>query len=458
MSIIKISKDLFLKNLKITNQNPRYIGLKIFHCGILFLAAAPAISFVLLFSSSFIGNHNRLQKFFKDKLNYPFIAVAILMILNCLIITFFKKNLNSFEITKIWIGLSNWIPFFWCFWGFQPFLESQKLRVKSAKLLIIGSLPVLISGFSQYFLKIYGPFNFFNNLIIWYQRPLDSNHGVTGLFNNQNYAGAWLCIVFPLCLFFLRKKNNNKFQKILFLLLCFSFFLMIVLTTSRAAILALFISIFLSSDLIKNKFLTLISLTSIPLILNSIKVYSVNFQSKFFNFAPFESLIKKASMTDFSNIQLYPRIEIWQKSLELIKSSPLTGYGAGSFESLYKQSNGVIGEIFHSHNLFFELAVSHGFPSSLIIFFTMIYIVIFSWGIKFNQLGKKSESSSEYFKKFDQAWITSFIIFFLIHIVDITYFDGRISTISWILLSGMVCIIKSRRGSNTPYQVELKDS
>ena len=452
MSIITISKDLFAKNLKNKNQNPHYIGLKIFHCGILFLAAAPSISLVLLFSSSIIGGFNRPHNYFKDKFNYPFIAVAILMILNCLIINFFKKDIDSFEITKIWIGLSNWVPFFWCFWGFQPFLESQQLRIKSAKLFIIGSLPVLISGFSQYFLKIYGPFNFFNNLIIWYQRPLDSDHAVTGLFNNQNYAGAWLCIVFPLCLVFLGKKNDNKFRKILFFLLCFSFFFMIILTTSRAAILAIFISLFLSSDVIKNKFLAFISLLSIPLILNLIKVYSLNFQSKFFNFFPFEPLIKKTFITNFSNIQFIPRIEIWQKSLELIKSNPLTGYGAGSFELLYKQSNGGVGGIYHSHNIFFELAISHGLPSSLIIFFTMIYIVIFSWKINFNQLGKKSEGDIV-FKNFDKAWIISFIIFFLIHIVDITYFDGRISTISWILLTGMVCIIKSKKGLKKPYQV-----
>jgi L-asparagine transporter-like permease len=82
----------------------------------------------------------------------------------------------------------------------------------------------------------------------------------------------------------------------------------------------------------------------------------------------------------------------------------------------------------------------------------MIYIVIFSWKINFNQLGKKSEGDIV-FKNFDKAWIISFIIFFLIHVLDITYFDGRISTISWILLSGMVCIIKSKKGLIRPNQV-----
>ena len=202
-------KESFSKYPKIINREPQFIGLKTFQIGVLLLAAAPAISFFLLILSSLIGSFNRSNNFFNDKFNFPFILVAILMIFNCLIITFFKKELQSYEISKIWIGLSNWLPFFWCFWGFQPFLDNQQLRIKTAKLLIIGSLPVLISGFSQYFLKNYGPYNFFNNLIIWYQRPLGIDDGVTGLFNNQNYAGAWLSIIFPLCLvFFVREKNN----------------------------------------------------------------------------------------------------------------------------------------------------------------------------------------------------------------------------------------------------------
>ena len=102
------------------------------------------------------------------------------------------------------------------------------------------------------------------------------------------------------------------------------------------------------------------------------------------------------------------------------------------------------------HYIFFELAINHGLPSSLIIFLMMIFIIIFSWRVnsKLNRIPKSSEVS---FKKFDKAWIISFIIFLLIHIIDITYFDGRISTTSWILLSGMVCIIKGKKTLNKPY-------
>ena len=40
------------------------------------------------------------------------------------------------------------------------------------------------------------------HLIVWYQRPLGDDSAVTGLFNNQNYFGAWLYIILPLCLIF----------------------------------------------------------------------------------------------------------------------------------------------------------------------------------------------------------------------------------------------------------------
>ena len=443
-------KDSFSKYPNILIRKPQYIGLKIFQIGVLFLAAAPAISFFLLILSSLIGSFNRSNNFFNDKFNFPFILVAILMIINCLIITFFKKDLQSYEISKIWIGLSNWLPFFWCFWGFQPFLDNQQLRIKTAKLFIIGSLPVLMSGFSQYFLKNYGPYNFFNNLIIWYQRPLGSDDGVTGLFNNQNYAGAWLSIIFPLCLVFFIREKNNKLRKIILFLLCLSFISMIILTSSRGAIISIFISLFLFSNSNKNKFLASISLLSIPLIFNLLQLFSLNLQFKINSFLPFE-LIKKTSLTNISNIELFPRIEIWQKSFELIKSNLITGYGAGSFENLYKQSNGLFGDIQHSHNIFFELAINHGLLSSLIIFLMMISIIIFSWRVNCNQISKISNSSEAFFKNFDKAWIISFIIFFLIHIIDITYFDGRISTASWILLSGMICIIKGKKALNKPF-------
>ena len=49
MNNIARLRGSFSKDLKNLNRNhPHYVGLKIFQIGILFLAAAPAISFILL--------------------------------------------------------------------------------------------------------------------------------------------------------------------------------------------------------------------------------------------------------------------------------------------------------------------------------------------------------------------------------------------------------------------------
>ena len=38
---------------------------------------------------------------------------------------------------------------------------------------------------------------------------------------------------------------------------------------------------------------------------------------------------------------------------------------------------------------------------------------------------------------FDRAWISSSILLIFMHMVDIQYFDARISIVGWILLSGL---------------------
>ena len=441
MSIVEKFKSSFFQDNSSKQILPYIIGLRIFQCGVLLLAAAPVIAFFLLLISSVFGALNRQDNYLKDKYNLPFIGVSVLMIINCIFITLSNSNTYLSDISNIWVGLSNWIPFFWCFWGFQPFLKSNKLRIQSSKFLIIGSLPVLISGFCQYFLKIYGPYKFFNNLIIWYQRPLGADNAVTGIFNNQNYAGAWLCILLPLSIIFLIQKSSNKHINFLVFLNSLSFIYMIVLTSSRGAILSIFTSIFLFTKSIKNKVYVLISLFSIPIILNLIPLISINLQSIIYKFLPFE-LIKKASISKLSSLDIFPRIEIWSKSFELIKSNLITGYGAGSFKNLYALSNGSFGNIQHSHNIFLEIAINHGIPSSLIIFLMMIFITIECWRKNSNINLIKSKSIEIGINSFDKAWVISFVTFFLIHIFDITYFDGRISTLAWILLSGMRTIIR----------------
>ena len=356
-------------------------GLKIFQSGVLLLAAAPFISFILFLISSLIGSTKRSDGFFKDKYNLYFVVASILMIANSFLITTNFVRIPELDASLVWIGLLNWLPFFWCFWGFQKFLNTQKLRSDTAKLFLIGSFPVLISGFCQYFLGLYGPYRFLNNLIIWYQRPLnESEYGqsaVTGLFNNQNYAGAWLAIIFPLCLgFFLKNKKNIFIKYSNFIILIF-FISMIILTSSRSAILSILISYFLFSRFNKLKIFSI--LITLFLIFGAYKLLllmNIDIEALSNQFLPNE-IYKKLSSFDFSNLNSLPRIDIWSKSLVYISKNIFFGYGAGSFSNIYETLNVSLDGIQHSHNIFLELAFNHGIIVSILIFFPMISILIF---------------------------------------------------------------------------------
>ena len=42
----------------------------------------------------------------------------------------------------------------------------------------------------------------------------------------------------------------------------------------------------------------------------------------------------------------------------------------------------------------------------------------------------------------ERAWWTSFFVLFLSQLVDVQYYDGKISIVFWILLAGLTNILK----------------
>ena len=150
-------------------------GLLIFRLGIFLLPSAFFISAILFLISLTLSLINNPLKLIKDKWNYLFFASSGFMIISSLIhlIDFSVEQkfiLNSKEIvweaTQSWVGLGNWLPLILCFVGFQNYLSSSRKRRICAKLLISGSIPVLITGFGQFWFDWHGPMTFFNGLII----------------------------------------------------------------------------------------------------------------------------------------------------------------------------------------------------------------------------------------------------------------------------------------------------
>ena len=415
-------------------------GYCLFLLGIFFLPSTLIIGISLLLPSFIISSLFNKESFFKDYWNLPFFIFGLLILSSAILQNYIFQN----NYVDIWdpklslIGLGNWIPFIWVFWATQTYLESKSMRRTFCLSLIAGTLPVLITGFGQYFLNWTGPFETLNGLIIWYQRPVENPGGLSGLFSSQNYAASWLNFVWPFCIALFLEKRKNFFKKTVTLSFLISTGIAAFLTFSRNAWLGLFTSLPIVAGRKVFKFIVpIITVTIIMLFF----LFSPLFEGEFQNLA--RDLFPGKILLEFSNEGYegldITRIGIYKSAYELIKRNPFFGIGAGSFtEIFYLNTNFWKG---HSHNLLFELSISYGLPATIIFFTTTSNILYLS--------SKKIFSNKIINLTYiDKAFWTSLFIFLISQLADVQYFDGKISLITWILMAGLKNIILDKEYEN----------
>ena len=411
----------------------------LFLLGIFFLPSTMIIGILLLLPAFIISSFLCKESFFKDYWNLPFFIFGFLILISAILQNYFFQN----NYVDIWdpklslIGLGNWIPFIWVFWAAQPYLNSKSKRRSFCLILIAGTFPVLITGFGQYFLNWTGPFETLNGLIIWYQRPIESPGGLSGLFSNQNYAASWLNFVWPFCIALFLEKRENLFKKTVTLSFLLSTGIAAFLTFSRNAWLGLFSSLPIVAGKKIIKFIVPILILTILILFF---LFSSLFEGEFQNLA--RDLFPSKILLEFSNAGYegldITRIGIYKSAFELIKESPLFGIGAGSFtEIFYFNTDFWKG---HSHNLLFELAISYGLPATIILFITTSNILYLS--------SRKIFSNKIINHSYvDKAFWTSLFIFLTSQLADLQYFDGKISLITWILMAGLKNVIIEKKYS-----------
>ncbi len=406
----------------------------------IFLPSALPISIFLLLIAAIIFLFKNINDLKNDYLNYFLLLLIILMPISCIIsyLNYDPAVINAYwdkllvERTNrinIWFDLINWFPLFLVYWTCQKYLQSTKGRIKFAKYIFIGTLPVIVSCMLQYWFEIYGPFKFLFGSIVWFQKPLQEGIGVSGLFSNQNYAGTWLTATLPFSIFLILKNNNNLEKRLFSSLITLSHSYFLFLSNSRNALIGLTLILFLFLGLQG----TWISILGLFLI---IFFYFLLFMIPFFrndliqNFIS-NPLILKLSDFDISNFFFYPRIEILTISLNFISQKPLWGYGSGTFPVLYGLAQGKY-DAQHTHNLALQIAYDYGLPIALIVLFIMSFIFIKA----FNKIFIKNKNSN----LLDKCWITSTAICLIFNFTDITYYDGKISILLWILFAGLTSI------------------
>ena len=424
----------YLEDNNINFVDIKKIGFLFFILGIFFLPSTLLIGSFFLLIAGFIGSFIK-KHYFADKWNLMFFLCGCLLLINSSLQKFFLSTKYS-EILNpnlSFIGLGNWLPLFWLFWALQTYLDTSKKRKLFTISLISGTFPVILSGFLQYFFNFNGPFKTLNGLIIWYQKPIESPAGLSGLFSNQNYAGSWLCLVWPFCLALILENWDILFKRIIEYFFLISIGIAAFLTNSRNAWVGIMTT--LPIMLIRKKVhLYILSI----LISSSLSIYLVfpnlntNTQNIITRLIP-NNILNELSQNSYIYLDI-SRLEIFANALNYLKESPFIGVGAASFTRIFQYETGFWKG--HSHNLLIELALSYGMPVTIILFSTISAILIISFKKIFIQNN---------FTFYERAFWASCFTFLLTQIVDIQYFDGKISIIFWTLLAGLKNIIKDKK-------------
>jgi hypothetical protein len=395
------------------------VGWRCFQLGLFLLASSAFLGGLLLFVALLLGSRGRRAPL-ADGAHRLLVLAAALMVVGCF---------HASSGWLAWVGLANWLPFFWAFWGYQPYLATAAARRRVALALVAGTVPVILTGLGQYWLGWSGPFQVLDGLIIWHLKAGGNPPGrLSGLFDYANIAGAWLALAWPLALAALGQPGLGPARRSVVLLIAAGLVVAVFLTDSRNAWGALALALPLVAG--PWRWPWLLPLLALPLLIvgmASLPGVPAMLQEPARHWVP---AVIWGRLSDLQYAGERPlaitRMAQWQVALGLIAERPWLGWGAAAFSLIYPLRTGHWHG--HPHNLPIDLALSHGLPVALLVVGLVLWLLI-----RGARLGMASGAL------FDRAWWTSALVLVSLHATDIPMYDSRINVAGWVLLAGLRC-------------------
>ncbi len=405
-----------------------------FQLGVFVLASSALVAGVLLVVALVLGSRRR-QPWWHDRANGVLAGAAGLMLLGCL---------GASSGPLAWLGLGNWLPFFWAFWGFQPYLLTPAARRRVALALVAGTVPVIATGLGQLWWGWSGPWQILGGAIVWWVHPGGNPEGrLSGLFDYANIAAAWLALSWPLALAALLERGRRWRQGLgagapaagpggAALLLALGLVAVQVtalyLTDSRNAWGALVLAAPIVAGPISWPWLLpLLLLALVPVALASLPGVPALVQ------APARALVPEAIWARLNDVKFAgernlasTRLSQWGVALGLIAERPWLGWGAAAFSVIYPLRTGQWHG--HPHNVVIDLAVSHGLPVAAILVALVLWLLI-----------RAARRGIARAAVFERAWWAAALVLVALHATDIPMYDSRINIAGWILLAGLRC-------------------
>ncbi len=407
------------------------IAWALFQLGLFLLPSSALLASLLLFPALLVGSMRREGSFWADPWNAPLLFAAVAMLLGCF---------GAYSGSLAWAGLANWLPFFWGFWGFQPYVADARARRRAGLCLVAGTVPVLVTGLGQLWWGWQGPWQLFGGLIIWFVTPGGEPSGrLSGLFDYANIAGAWLAMIWPFALAALVQPGLSVRRRAVVVVLAAAQVAALLLTDSRNAWGALVLAVpVVLGPPSWPWLLPLLLLALLPVLLAVLPGVPLLLQQ------PARALVPDGIWSRLTDSRYgaeravaSTRLSQWGVALQLIGERPWLGWGAAAFSVLYPLRTGKWHG--HAHNLPLELAVSHGLPVALAVIGLVLALLITSLRLGLRGL-------------FERAWWAAVLILVALHGTDMPFFDSRLNIAGWILLAGLRCQIRSGRepGGDAP--------
>jgi len=398
------------------------VGWACFQIGLVLLASSALLGGLFLFVALILGSRGREQPL-ADPANGVLLAASLLMVIGAA---------GATSGWLAWVGLGNWLPFFWAFWGYQPYLSTAAARRRVALMLVVGTMPVVITGLGQLWWGWSGPLEALGGAIIWHLEPGGNPPGrLAGLFDYANIAGSWLALAWPFALAALVQPALSRGARGATLAIAAALVAALVLTDSRNAWGGLVVALplvlgaatwawLLPLLLVGLGIIAAATLPGVPEVLQD----------------PSRQLVPEGIWSRLSDLQYsgqrplaITRLAQWQTALGLISERPWLGWGAAAFSLIYPQRTGHWHG--HPHNIPIDLAVSHGVPVALLVVGLVLALLLCT-----AQRGMVAGSL------FDRAWWASALVLVALHATDIPMYDSRINVAGWVLLAGLRSFLK----------------
>ena len=418
------------------------VGWICFQIGLILLPSSALFATLLFILSLVQSSCYRGRQYWSDVWNVSLIVTGLLMLAGAI---------QAYSGALAWIGLTNWLPLFWGFWGFQAYLATPASRRQSGLHLVIGTVPVVLTGLGQIWWGWHGPWTLFGGLVVWFIAPGGEPPGrLSGLFDYANIAGAWLSLVWPFALAMLLQPSKCRVLSIAVLVLAGSLVTALVLTGSRNAWGALLLATpFVLGPMQWSWFLPLLLpllllllLAVLPGVPDALRLQARRVVPAWYsaNTVPLWELWTRIADLRYGESRglQHTRLSQWNTVACLIAERPWLGWGAAAFTILYPMITSKVWHG-HSHNLPFELAVSYGLPVALLVVGTVLALLILGLYCRVLEL-----------EIFDRAWWSAALVLVVLHSSDLPFFDSRLNVAGWILLAGLRCLIKSSLPTTAP--------